>query len=372
MTEVFYQFCATDKEIYDLLLSGKQKLTERTLLQISRERGVFYSPRSSRQMIADQMSILPHDFESIKKIIERRDSGRGVDKTTSIVFQGGVNPDEIRQAIDEYQSENCRSERISSRQKGDNTVLMGVEYDEYDYSLTRLIQKQKRDAHFEFIKEGDRTVVRMPATPKAHAIIATIKDKIERQRKSSIGSDNFDLTDILSSEGRTDFFLKLITGIDGYRLDTVSALKVAAGLRDEPESDDEDDDHAVEEQMLAAVRGVALQGVNLLATEHFQNLKKSGFYITTIKWRSIEITEPGTLLQFDASFEDAENCTGFRYAIRYAMPDNSGNYSLQTKPIADLMKGPLFSLLEAAARNALHEVKSEAQQGVGGSARKGQ
>ena len=42
-------YCATDKEIYDLLIASKQSITEGILLSIARERGIFYAPRETRE-----------------------------------------------------------------------------------------------------------------------------------------------------------------------------------------------------------------------------------------------------------------------------------------------------------------------------------
>ena len=41
-------YCATDKELYDLLMASKQRITESILLGFARERGIFCSPRESR------------------------------------------------------------------------------------------------------------------------------------------------------------------------------------------------------------------------------------------------------------------------------------------------------------------------------------
>ena len=42
------QYCATDKEIYDALMSAKQKIGEKVLLELANDRGIFFSPKDSR------------------------------------------------------------------------------------------------------------------------------------------------------------------------------------------------------------------------------------------------------------------------------------------------------------------------------------
>ena len=45
---------ATDKEIFDVLASSRQRVGETALLDMARSRGIFYSPRDSRDVLAEQ------------------------------------------------------------------------------------------------------------------------------------------------------------------------------------------------------------------------------------------------------------------------------------------------------------------------------
>lgn len=44
MTDFLDHLSANDKEIYDLLTSGKQRLTENVLHELARDWGIFYFP----------------------------------------------------------------------------------------------------------------------------------------------------------------------------------------------------------------------------------------------------------------------------------------------------------------------------------------
>ena len=44
-------YCATDKEIYDMLMASKQRITESLLLGFARERGIFCSPQDAREVL---------------------------------------------------------------------------------------------------------------------------------------------------------------------------------------------------------------------------------------------------------------------------------------------------------------------------------
>jgi len=356
MSERFQQYCATDKEIHDLLMSGKQKLTESVFHELARDRGIFYSPKTNRDGLIDRLALLPHDFHDIAGVIERRDHAKRGEKTTSVTLNIDLSIDEIKEIIQAYQVEVQKSEKIRSHQKGTDEVVMNVEYDEFDYSRTRLIQRQRKDAKIEFQSKDGITTIRMPATEKAKAVVANLRDKLESQKKISIPAQEIELIGLGTSEERTSFFTLLIANIPGYSLQTVTNLKVASGFsaQDDQSTDiDEDDDETAKHEMLAVVHSVAIHGENLVASKQYQQLQKGGFFITAITWRSKQQQSPHDLIQFDASFDDGVAGTGFKYGVRYASLMQNGEYSKNFKAVEEFSKPALFELIEKTARGIL-------------------
>lgn len=361
MSEKFQQFCATDKELHDLLASGKQKLTETVLRELARDRGIFYSPKTDRYGLVERISLLTHDYHDVVGVIERRDHSKRSEKTTSITLDTDLSVDEIKQVVQTYQQEVHRSEKVTSYQKGADGVVMNVEYNEYDYSRTRLIQRQRKDAGIELLSKDGITTIRMPATDKARAIVGNLRDKIESKKKAVIPAQEIELTALSRPEDRTSFFTSLIANIRGYSLQTVTNLKVASGKLDQSDApldldDEEEEDDSARQEMLAVVHSVAIQGKNLVASEQYQQLRKGGFFITSITWRSKDEMPPYDMIQFDASFEDGQAGTGFRYGVRCASRLQSGEYAKNFKPVDDQVKQRLFELVETAARSILSEL----------------
>lgn len=66
-------YCATDKEIFDVLMSSKQRITESVMLELAKDRGVFYSAKDSREILADSLSLLPHDYHDLVFIGSNQD-----------------------------------------------------------------------------------------------------------------------------------------------------------------------------------------------------------------------------------------------------------------------------------------------------------
>src|SRR5258708_3378456 len=51
-------YCATDKELFDVLMSSKQHFGERTLLNLARNRGILCSFSDDRIDLADKLSLM--------------------------------------------------------------------------------------------------------------------------------------------------------------------------------------------------------------------------------------------------------------------------------------------------------------------------
>jgi hypothetical protein len=67
MTDKLPFLSATDKDIFDLLMSAKGRLTEQALHNIAMQRGIIYSKKTKRERLASDIALLPHDYLSLKK-----------------------------------------------------------------------------------------------------------------------------------------------------------------------------------------------------------------------------------------------------------------------------------------------------------------
>lgn len=363
MSNLLNQYCATDAEIHDMLISGKQRLTDSVLHELSRDRGIFYSPKATREILVNSLSLLTFDYADIEGIIKRRDSNQRSEKTTSLAFDVELSIDEVKEVIQEYQAEVIKTEKVTFHQKGAGGVVMNIEYDEYDYSRTRLIQRQRKDAGITIVSENGVTIVRMPATEKSKNIVRNLREKIESKKKKQLNVEEVNHLGLSGADDRTSFFTSLIASIPGYSLQTVTNLKVASSSNEDEneaidlnEGEDDSEDASAKAEMLAVVHSVAIHGKNLVASEHYQQLRAGGFFITAITWRSKQLQPPYDMVQFDASFEDGLAGTGFRYGVRHANRLMSGEYAKNFKAVDDPEKSILFELIETTARKTLFDL----------------
>ncbi|SHL63932.1 hypothetical protein SAMN05216428_104155 [Nitrosospira sp. Nsp11] len=347
-------YFASNKEIHDLLLSAKLRITESVLHELLRDRGIFYPPNEEREVLVDRLSILPHDYKDICGLIEATEQGHRGEKTTAVRLNLALNGEELKAVITTYQTE-ATTEKVHSFKKSEDEYFMNVEYSEYDYSKTKLVQRRLRDASFEFIQKDGWTEIRFPATEKGRAIVDKIIGKIEEKKKIQVKIEEIELTNLTASEDRTTFFTKLISSLPNFPLENVSRLRVAhADAASNPSLDLETEgEEEAEEKMLSVVRKVALAGDNLVASSMYKELKAGGFFITSITWRVKQNIAPYSIVEFDAGFEDGQDARKFRYSVRGVLRFNNGKYPKHFRAAEDKEKAALLSILEDTARSVL-------------------
>ncbi|HYG91869.1 MAG TPA: hypothetical protein VD978_37100 [Azospirillum sp.] len=360
---------ASDSDIYDLLVSSKQRLTEAVLQGLARDRGIFCSARESREDLADYLSILPHAYQDIEGILQRREPLHRREKTASTRLKADIPLEELKAAADEYAKSVAGSEGVVHRPKG-NGFQVSVTYDEFNHSRTRLLQRERHEAVIEFINEGGEVVIRRPATEKAKRIAEAIKGSVERKRKTLIEAEAIELVGLASPGARSKFFTKLISSLEGFKLMNVMNLKVSSA-----DSEDEGDDYGIDledpkgenaasQEMLAAVHSMSLSGNNLVQSREYRDLTSRGFFITSISWRSERVGANNEIVQFEAGFEDRKLGTGFRYSVQGVFRLHKGAHRKVSTPVNEVEKIELFELLEKTARKILVELREEGDSGT--------
>jgi len=350
------QLYATDKDLFDLLVSPKQRITERVMLELARDRGIFCSHRAPREALAGYLSGLPHDLGDVEGLIKQGEASTRGEKTTFVTIGAKVDASAIRRALDEY-ARLFTGEQLSRPVSGATKVSTVVQYDEFDFSRTNLLQRQSKVAEIEFSFANDQVRVRLPSTDKAKDIVAKVIDLLERDQKATFQQMKISVGD-LPAEFRTRFFLQLTSQMEGYRTDTVTKLKVATMQ----ESPSEEEDDAVDEaasEMLHLVRNVALTGENLLASPQYRQLTESGFFVTSMTWRATQLDEPQDRVQFEVSFEDGPAGTGFRYLVRIAERSARNSYPKNFSIPSEGRKRHLFSLIEGTAHSVVTLLRSD-------------
>lgn len=360
-------YCATDKEIYDVLLSSKVRITSAVMLEWAKDRGIFYSPNDSRETLAHNLSLLPQDYYDLDIILERRAHSGRAEKLTPVILDIPLTIEDLKAVASDYKEHASSDEKVITHQKGIDKYIVKVQYSEIDYSKTRLIQRRQKEADIEFIVQEEKTVVRMPANAKAQEILHNLKNRLDGKKKTEIPTNLIELSEYTSSEKRTEFFTSLISKLPGFKLDNVTAVKVESDIRESDENElsleDDEDIAEAEREMLAVVKNVALKGQSLLASNEYKQLSRRGFYITSIIWRSRQMRSPYYIAECEAAFEEPALGKGFKYNVRGAFylqnEKHTEKHTKTIRPLPSEEKNQLHSLIEETAYRVLAEIRKK-------------
>lgn len=359
------QYCATDKEIYDALMSAKQKISEKVLLELAKDRGIFFSPKETREDLCSAISLLPHDYHDLNTLLEQREHQGRQEKLTSVTLPEALNVEEIKEILKEYTTESPPDEKVTHHAKGSDQVVATVKYSDIDYGKTRLIQRTPKEACIEFHIENKKTVIRMPANDRIKVVFGKLKDKLDAKRKTEIPAIRIEIGEFESPALRTEFFTSLISDLKGFSLKNVTSVKVER-LRQEPEEgelqlEDDQESEEAKQEALALVKKVALKGETLLASEEYQSLAKKGFFITAIIWRSMLTKQPYPMIEFEAAFDEPMAGKGFKYFVRGAYNVVDKQYTKTIRPVDTEDKEKYLSLIEDTAASTIKELRKKAQ-----------
>ncbi len=365
------KICATDQELFDVLMGTKRRFSVDYMLEMGRERGIFYSAEESRESLASALSLLPYSFRQVAVLLEHRETMSRSEKTTHVSLGIPANMQLIKQVADAYKETKLPGDDVMLQQRGPTNFVMTVRYSEIDHSKTRLVQRREKEAEIEFILEPTETTVRMPANEKATEILAKLKQQFDQRLPQPPPMEAVELSDITDPKSRSDFFMALISEMHGFRFKAATSIKVQSNIAkdeddpfsDESKEDDGDDgmnNDAEAARMLSVLTSVAFRGMSLESSEEYQALREKGFYITSIIWRGLQQTPPNYLVEFEAGFDEPRGCTRFRYNVRGVAHLTKKGYTRTFKAAEATDKLMWLGVIEESARTIMHRLRAEA------------
>jgi len=363
-----FLYCATDKEIYDALASTPLHFSGSTLLGLAKKRGIFYSPLADRMQLCSDISLLIFGFNEVAHIEAEFEKSARTEKKTFTNLKSVLTLEEFRTIADQYQSEaEKEGDTVSCHNVGTTQFGVNVDYEEVDFSKTRLRQRQRRKASIEFrVKDGE-TMISYPANEKVRNIVQGLIERAKQEKKEQISIEEVDLSWITNVDLRTKFFQELIRKVPGFTLDDVTHVQVDLGdpTIDEADilEDSEDEKKAVEEEITGVVKDIALHGKSLHLSEEYKRLKEKGFFLTSIHWAARRNVLPHEIVQFDAGFDDPAAGVGYRYGVRtWRVPLESGQLPKSWTTIPAEEKARLSSLLQRASMAVYLQIRNEFNQ----------
>lgn len=359
------KYYADDKDVHDILSSSK--IPFKKMLSLARERGIFLSEECQRQEeLVHYMSKLPHSWTQLQEIMDAVEREDKEEKLTTCKVVAKAELEEVEQAVQKVRDERGEKlgENYSVTQTKEGRLLVKFVYTEPDFQKNRLIQRREREAVIELEKKGAEFEVRYTQNEITNNVLAEIlsaltpPDAQEKPVRRTI-----ELSGIKSHEHRTQFFVNVMGGMEGFQLRQVKDLKVDRVAED---SDDVGKEVAEKEetevkgdQLRALVRKVALSGENILLSPQYQQLAKDGFFISKAIWTAAEIIGAGRLFEFEAEFKEPEKASHFAYQIRGVYErDKDGELSKIRSYVNEIEKTQLKQNLENAAYESVEKVNA--------------
>jgi len=364
------QYYAEDKDIFDILMSRQRNFDNASLLKLARRRGIYLSPETDREQIADYLARLVWSWPELRHLLELAESAERREKFTSSRFSIEAAIDKVRAAVESVKEtrEQKNDEAFTVRPIGTDKLAVNVRYTEFDPSRTRLQQRVTRDVTLEFEKSVEGYTLRHQANDHAKEIGRDILASIQEITKETTAAAEITLRGITKPEFRTLFFETLMQKMPDMDAKTVTSISVNRSASSLQADDDQDEpegaahDTATDEasRMLGEVKKAVLDGENLLESEEFRRLCHEGFFLSRSVWRSGYHNKPaGPEIEFEAGFEDPKHCEGFRYDVR-------GSYECRTRgeeglkkvraPVPPELRLEMLRAIEDSARNALAAV----------------
>jgi len=352
------RFFATDKDIFDLLQASKQKTGKHVIMELLRERGIFVSSEEDRDTLAEYASLLPHSYSQLDLLLNIAEPGHRAEKTTCSSIGTTATKEVLLQAITDVQEERG-SREIFSKHAHSEEVVLNLEYSELDLGKTRLKQFKDKEAEIQFqFDTNGQLEIRRPASSRAEEVLNAILEKVADITKENLLQKKIELSGISTPEGRTKFFTSLINNIEGFELDDVTSVKVDREIKAlNPDCDLDEEEAPNSPEIQSMVRKVLLDGEGLLYSPEYQELNKSGFFISKVIWTSSSEKKDGDKIELEASLGNPSEGTDYKYSIRGVYPQKEdGSFNKNKKSPTETEKQKYLKLLEKASWASLDSV----------------
>lgn len=367
------KFHITSLDIFDTLMAKGRKIGIKGLLDIAKQKSILISKDDERNKLAEYVSQLPFDYDNIVSLYEIIEQDSRREKLSTSQIKSSFDYPKLQTSIENLSSPLALSgeKAVIITNPASKNIIVEYEYTEVDFSKATMLQETLRKDRIEFLPtEKSVTNVRFAANEKCKDLVDKIIKEIEGLVKSKFEVDEIELSHIKDGKLRNDFFFTLINGLDGLRLDDVSGIKISRNDDSSVELDDdsegessEDGDEVVPTDSFEGfIKEVALKGKALLGQKEYLDFVEKGFFISNLTWKSLDSSlEPNLLVEFEAGFEDHQECKGFQYAVKGAYfykKDDSG-FSATRRSLSEPDKILYKSKIENAARMSKEKVTND-------------
>lgn len=343
-------YFASDKNIFDALI--QHRVDAPTLAALFERRNVIVSRKTPRDELAEYFSRLTHDYYDHRTISEKLGSVPRRERTTSMDLVGKIDPEEMKLALEEIKKEITSGGDTAHISRNGNNFSIKIQYSLIDYKKTEFSQVQIKDGDIEFIQTSEGYLIRNAQNEFMNTVRDEIVSKVDRNTESDVEKITVSLYEITSPKLRTQFFIDLINGLQGFSRRDVSDVYV---YKPKPERGDDteltsDDDETHIEKVLLKGNGVTRSSLLLDLTGSDE------YYIVKIGWTTKRTLGNGDIFEIEALFADAKGCTGFSILLKGIYPYINGKLGKRRAPLKSEID-EISRLIETTARELTTKLK---------------
>lgn len=304
-----------DEEMHQMLAQNPP-FGERKLRKYFRSsRGLILSKDLSNSEVALACSRLDFSWREFSELASNLESDEVTEKRSSIKIPCAIGSEELEKAFGNLREARKRDENYV-RALNPNSIDIKATYIKTDYSRSKAKQREKKTVQIGVSVENNVTEISFDSESRAALIVSQFLKEIRKASKTVVPSEcAIIFIGAGKDETQTKFFLSLIRQIDGYKLISVSDVRVnRASVNPETESDDDAD---TKEEFKGLIKTALLRGDDVTSSKMFQQLMADRYFISGISWYAREVGGDEAKVELEAGFkEDANGIRFFADATR--------------------------------------------------------
>ncbi|MGP9500252.1 hypothetical protein [Halomonas sp. AOP43-D1-4] len=361
-------YSVNDKALYDAL--HQSQLTKSDLKDLFLARGIVIPSDASREDLSKYFSRLIHDYydyKALAKILGSR--GRRDKSTVSYIDVPGIGVEQVQEAALELNDMIGDLDANSQVKIIGNKVEVVVNYREVNFNKNEFRQVDEREAVLSLEVEGDKLVIRSPLTDVVESFKGILVSNLSESLGKELEIESINMEGIQEPEKRTEFFERLIKGLDGLNFRDVTDVYIfhPKNLEDNLDDEDGEEDESDSVDLGVHITRASLKGEKVLQSEELRGLYEKGFYIWKIIWQSDDGSYDSDIFEFEAQFKDAENFTGFSYLPRgYYKYKGNLEYNSSKTGFSSMEERELSVKIEKAAQKAVADIFDDLADQPGG------
>lgn len=351
-------YFANDKVIFDAM--NHARVTMDQIRELLFERNIVVSAKTSKYDLAQYFSRLPADYFDHKAIAGKIGKVAQRERITYTEITNSVTRQEIIEGLQAVKNKVEESSDVLEIDVQPDRIVAIFSYEHIDYTQVEFRQVQPRDAVIEILKnEAGNFVIRSSQNKYADSVVDETFAAINSSRTEKIGARRLTLTGFPDPVKRTEFFNKLIGGIQGHSLVTVTEAycykpQSSAASSSDSDSESEDDDGAeksLEDQPF--VERISLKGKGVTKSFVIDELYEKGYYIVKVVWH-VKANESmdSDIFELEAQFSEPKDCTDFSYQTRCVVICEDGKPTKKKRTPKLAEDDAMFRLIENAAKAA--------------------